>query len=636
MKEEWKCYHLHYHRWLYVFLYGVMINPIQWVFDKGKGRICIDCTNGPDEQGSVNSYIPKPLNTKNPPKDMKLNFWECPPTWFKYAFKQVLRRILRMRITNPHEPILGHMDDIESAFRRILYHPDVAIAFAYLFEGYLIVPVSQVFGGRSSPPFYGLLADVLEVLAVSRTCEEPKDFHPLVKSCTIQIDNSTPLVTFPEDSHHPLLTEKEANDPSAATYIDDNPTLSYTPGMLAAVNNSVMSAFEVFGASGSDPRRGDCLQMLKWEREISEIFMYSGFLINTHDMTVTWPRAKREALHRDLTEILGRSQPRWISPKEMARIIGIVHSASEIAPWGNFLSFNLQNSLTKAARKATGNLRAWYTRTRIYLSQTAVRTIEKLLETLLIGDGLTWTHPICLLFDRDPTHRVYSDASYIGLGGWSADFSFLWRLTRQSLVDHGFHMKTVSIQKMEPNPTNPEGLHINPLEYIACLLNLWIALKIIMLLGPRAGGYILQLNADNMSALAWMATAARTPDPFLQGLARLGSAFLVAFARLLKKVDPTHFAGVKNIEADALSRPKEKHSDAVPSLESVIKQWYLLQMCRICLLPSELLSTIARITSSGKIEESYEEITTQLLTLDVTFLPVGVKKWDSDSTILCH
>ena len=63
-KEEWRSYHLHYLRFVYEFIPGLVINPIQWVFDKGKGRICIDCSNGPDPLGSINRYIPSPKEVK--------------------------------------------------------------------------------------------------------------------------------------------------------------------------------------------------------------------------------------------------------------------------------------------------------------------------------------------------------------------------------------------------------------------------------------------------------------------------------------------------------------------------------------------------------------------------------------------
>ena len=319
-KEEWKRYHIHFHHWLYPFIDGLIINPIQWVFDKGKGRICIDGSHGPDEKGSVNTHIPKPFNAKKKPKTSEppLDYDECPPTFFKYAFKRVLWQILRMRVTKPDEPILVHADDVDAAFRRILYHPDLAVAFAYLYTDFLIVPVSQIFGGRSSPPYYGLLADVRELLAIVRPLDDPRDHHPLVQNSDILIDDSTPLVQVGSDSHFPPLNEDEMNRPFQASYVDDMATVAYPAVMKAAVNNSVQAAFDVFGRDAD--RRGDCLQMQKWVPELSEKFMFLGFELDTRNMTVTWPRYKRQALHDEITEILGRKKLS-VSAKEMSHLL---------------------------------------------------------------------------------------------------------------------------------------------------------------------------------------------------------------------------------------------------------------------------------------------------------------------------
>lgn len=50
-----------------------------------------------------------------------------------------------MRLTYPLKDILQHCDDINSAFRCILYHPDLAIVFAYVLSEHRIVPVGQGF-----------------------------------------------------------------------------------------------------------------------------------------------------------------------------------------------------------------------------------------------------------------------------------------------------------------------------------------------------------------------------------------------------------------------------------------------------------------------------------------------------------
>ena len=640
-KEEWRSYHLHYLRFVYEFIPGLVINPIQWVFDKGKGRICIDCSNGPDPLGSINRYIPSPKEVKAAMEHAKTATedaqaakaaenleLECPQVFYQYAFQRFLRRILQMRITRPNEPIMVHADDIEAAFRRVLYHPDMACAFAYVYSDYLMVPVGQVFGSRSAPSYYCVLADVRQALAACR----PDDsiVHPLVASCTFETDSSTTLVQVPQDSHYPLLSQEEQESMYNASFVDDNGVVAYLKEMPQALQHSVQSAFETFGV---EDRRGGCLQDAKWTSLVSETFMFLGFRIDTHHMTVSWPLEKRKALHTELLEILAR-RPKYVTPKEMAHIVGVIRSASEIAPWGTFLSFNLQNGLTSAARNAYSTGRTWWTRSWIYLSNIAIATIHQLLETLLVPESSPlWSRPIALYLERDPTHAVYSDASYAGIGGWSSDFGFLWRICRDDLVRAGFDMKPINIVSSEPSDIAHEGLHINPLEFLGALLNLWITIKLVMKAGPRAGGYVIDLLADNTTALSWMSLASRTKNPLLQGLARIGAALLVRAAELLTKVSPKHFPGDQNVVADALSRPPTRASPNQNVLDCVIAQWSQLDKCRICLLPFKLLSEIASVISSRATAVQYEVLTTNLLTLELDILDLGVRTWDSPSTI---
>jgi hypothetical protein len=79
-----------------------------------------------------------------------------------------------------------------------------------------------------------------------------------------------------------------------------------------------------------------------------------------------------------LQAILTRPKPIFISPKEMAHIVGVVCLESTVALWGTFLSFNLQNALYAASRNAFSSTRA-----RIYLSPISIATIHQLMETLL-------------------------------------------------------------------------------------------------------------------------------------------------------------------------------------------------------------------------------------------------------------
>jgi len=112
----------------------------------------------------------------------------------------------------------------------------------------------------------------------------------------------------------------------------------------------------------------------------------------------------------------------------------------------------------------------------------------------------------------------------------------------------------------------------------------------------------------------------------------LVSAMLLYASRLLTKVMPKHIPGRLNGEADALSR-REKGTNRVPPLSAVTNEWSRLQTCRVCLLPFSLLQEIAHICSSVKIEVTYEETMTRLMSLDYIILEHGAAPAGLESTI---
>ncbi len=124
---------------------------------------------------------------------------------------------------------------------------------------------------------------------------------------------------------------------------------------------------------------------------------------------------------------------------------------------------------------------------------------------------------------------------------------------------------------------------------------------------------------------------ARTRDPRLQPLAHFASTLLVVASRHLTRVQPKHIPGDDNLEADTLSRSE---NGQVPSWERVISRCSQLQTCQICLLPRELLSSLAGLISSGLTEGTYELLTTRLLTLEFATLPAGSLPLDLTSSLL--
>jgi hypothetical protein len=61
----------------------------------------------------------------------------------------------------------------------------------------------------------------------------------------------------------------------------------------------------------------------------------------------------------------------------------------------------------------------------------------------------------------------------------------------------------------------------------------------------------------------------------------------------------------------------------MPSKENVMLQHSQLANCRICLLPPRLLLTLASLLSSPKTEVTVGSVTTDLLSLNLSFLPAG-------------
>ena len=69
---------------------------------------------------------------------------------------QFLEWIWNLCIAHPSKEILGHVDNISTAYHYILYHPAIGIVYAQVFMEFLMIPVGHIFGGWSSPSWYML------------------------------------------------------------------------------------------------------------------------------------------------------------------------------------------------------------------------------------------------------------------------------------------------------------------------------------------------------------------------------------------------------------------------------------------------------------------------------------------------
>ena len=116
-----------------------------------------------------------------------------------------------------------------------------------------------------------------------------------------------------------------------------------------------------------------------------------------------------------------------------------------------------------------------------------------------------------MLISRSPTCIACSDAAHTGLGGWCKEFSFVWRLTRNDMVIAGFPMKELDTNFQELDRWTPKEqlpdrhdnlLHINTLEFLAIIINVWLCLYFIKRRPPNEGGHHVLVRADNTSAIS--------------------------------------------------------------------------------------------------------------------------------------
>ena len=632
-KEEAQSYHLALPRFLWRFLVGVHIAPLVWAIRKGKGRLCVDPSSliGEDDDGAANLSIPSP---GTPGRED-----ECPAIYYSTALHRHLTQVWNLRITHPHEDILQFVDDIQAAFHRILYHPDAMVVFAAVFCEFLLFPIGTIFGARNSPSFFTLLSEVRSHVAsnsIYRTDDDPDSLTTLARRVRLVPDltvrERSNLVQAVADAQHQGISEELSARYHNSTFVDDNGIADVRARIIGAIDNSVRAAYAIFGHPSGD-RRFPCLSEEKWIEIASYAMVYLGFFICTRSMTMSWPVEKRQQLAQLLDAFLQRS-PCSLMPRECSSLLGLIRNAAPVAPLGVYFSLRVQYALNEAIQAVwlrRGNphpryWKRWYRHTGIRLLPATARDLRLLRSTLDDNSAHpVWRRPIGLLVHREPTHTAPSDASYDGLGGWSEEFSYKWRLFREDLVAVGFDMKAINEDTCEPDGT-AEGLHINILELVAIIINLWFVVMLAQQRGPIPGDYVISLLADNTSALSWLRYAARSHRPAVRDLSRFAMALTLGCS-VPMKLSSRHIAGKNNHGADALSRPSE-----CPTWACATKQCCQLRTCQAYRVPHELLSALATIVSCSRTEEVFEPPTTALLTLVPTTLGTGSSESGSNSS----
>ena len=245
----------------------------------------------------------------------------------------------------------------------MLYHPDIAIAFTYVFMEFLMIPVGMIFGAHNSPSWWCVpaklrahAAAVLSYQSADLPLAEQVQFvePPTAVKCAAFVQ------AIPDAIHQG--TPAEFHDcPHHAMFVDDNICAAIWLLMMDAIWSAEGSAYVWFGHPDSD-YCSSVLQEDKFPLIASFATLYLGLLIDTWALSVTWLANKQEVLLQQTDEWLWHQTSR--TPAEIAMLLGWIQNGGYICPLNNFLSFCLQwilsNAVTQAGWTASSNKWWWH------------------------------------------------------------------------------------------------------------------------------------------------------------------------------------------------------------------------------------------------------------------------------------
>jgi hypothetical protein len=223
----------------------------------------------------------------------------------------------------PEQEIIPHANDIDAAFHRIFYSSKLAIAFAYIFGPFLIIPVGQVFGSPSTPSSFSLASNIRADTAMTSDLHNKFLLQPLAENITLPPDLD-PLALSPAlaDAKNLPLSMVEQQNFNNVSFVDNNGVCVTREGIIPTLQQSLLSAFVLFGWP-ADNHWGSCIAPDKWDPMVSYIMLFLGYQINSQTLMVTWPQYKRTALHYEIQAAL-KNWNHCITQKLAVSILGII------------------------------------------------------------------------------------------------------------------------------------------------------------------------------------------------------------------------------------------------------------------------------------------------------------------------
>lgn len=534
---------------------------------------------------------PRPLSDSSfrPwPGAYAINDWtnKChePSLHFADSFHHFCKWHWNLAISYPtHDRHTGD-DDVQCAFPRIKYNPNLVGMHSAISNDTLIMNTGLTFGDNTSPSNWEPVARARQQLAqhlwhhddiidrarihlppvrfeAPATLEERSTFAiAIADSINTGVFDATGQRISPRYNHH----------------VDDNMYGDISEFMERAASASIISLYEIVGYP--DGRIPDPVSWDKFHSTYGHLRRVVGWLFNTRTLTFRLPDDKRTAL----ADLLAT----WITKKdysilEAAELHGKLADASRANRKGRAMFFAFQNALRRSLHARFNQIRGYYKRvskthhfraqlpkhlhcrvdsliardmaTLLWSSKSRtpisvpVRYELRQLHTHMANFAIPWEMCIAHTVPRDAQFTSIGDACLNGGGAYCDVLEFWFDIIWSDTTRSALHSKS---------------LHINVMEFIVVILQL--AAVITLAEEPNTHEPLRKLFPTGIPALASLLI--RTDNSPSQNWAHKVSAksekgqlFVSVYADLLERtslaVHCNHIAGNLNDLADFISRP---------------------------------------------------------------------------------
>ena len=560
--------------WTAMFMPHVKTNPLSVIIKMGKKpRVIYDLSHRP-LYVTIDPMTNLPTRLRAPSANDYFDVDREYHIGYINTFRDFLEWIFNLRISYPREPIYLTLDDITAAFKHVPNHPDTVGATACLSpaSNLLILNAALVFGANISPPEFAIYADAKSAIAdflVTPTGQQYLQQTPdFIKALTrVPYSNKTArFVAAEADSRHQgvLHPDKDGTPHRRfkpnATFVDDTPHAEIGKHIELMLRASVQALFMLLPESVYRPETLSRDKLLNY----SESHTILGLTINTRAMRVELPADKLKKI-KDILD--RRFKHEHFQPFHAAELLGLIRHASSCLWWLPIYTASLQTALTEAIRAHSSTFNEYWNKhirghntyrlnykhpehekaraCNANFWSTAFTKIKFTVE--LRSDILFLTN-----FFNGPDNNIQTDIAYI--------------IKRPAhLLSHGDASKqgigaichqTKTIIYLECSPEVKSAFNklyaINDLETAALLLQ-YVAFWIYFSSHPchSSAWPVIQLFTDNITAKARFNKCTSTSwrsRHLLRIMAILSSQ------QILFRVDTDYIEGVKNTEADLLSR----------------------------------------------------------------------------------